>query len=1079
MTFYDGVILSLALLLTPLRFSLGCNLFPTRPLMLPFDWLLGLLLLPYLPYLWFLAFLVLNGMLLTILYYNTLPTVAAICTYWFLVDDTFIVHRLRYKQDLRFRRRKLTRYFRRSAVRQKDTPSWGCYPSDPQLSPNAVSAFLSQTFDSYCHINPDFLDILLSDFFLRSDPGSPIFLLDDTDVGICLFGNTDDILIFDTGASISISNAASDFVSWDPMPHHRYLQGITSKTSVQGSGMVRWEMYDDDGALHVIQTQAYYVPDAKARLLSPQAYLRQQQDGALVLRPNHAVYYFNSTQKLTFAKLNNGIVGLPHSALNRRRSSAFWFDSAQLAAEVVAPANSNLSAPQKELLAWYYKLGHFNLPWIQQLARPNKMDPQSEPVLPFRNKLATSLDTTALKCEACRLSKATRLPEGAVKETLRPEKDGALKREVLRVGAKISTDQFVSSMKGRLFHTKGKEPDSQKFTGGTIYVDLSSGYMHIQPQVSLCAQETILGKRKFERILDIHGHKAKTYLGDNGVYRSKEFMNELHKLGQEIHFCGVGAHHQNGVAERAIRTVSDSARTLMLHAALRWPEEVSQDLWPMAMEYAVFLYNRMPNQQSGISPLELLTDTKIDPTILKNARVWGCPCFVLDPKIQDGNKLPRWVPRSRRGQFLGRSSSHASSIGLIRNIKTGALSSQFHVIYNDFYSTVSSESENIAIDQNWDHLFRLMREDLRDDNDKELLPELDNEWLTPDELNTRMTQKEPQRMFRRNTPQTRLREPRNQEEQRENDDINDQNEERDPPPELVQDSDSESDSDGEPDEPAASEGVRRNPPRRLRGINRRYHGDEFVTMVYEEKWKYMMETNDLAFLITLDYKNENELDRQLFLVNQEMLQATDEHGLIHFWHPIYLATKASAEDNPTLKQAMASPERRGWEDAMDKEMDSLLQMKVYEVVPRTDARGFTILDTTWAFKRKRFPDGSIRKLKARLYVQGDQQIEEVDFFETYAPVVQWSTVRILLILGVTMGLITKQVDYTNAFVQANMDNTVFVEMPPMYVKEGFVWRLNKSLYGLRQSPLNFFQHLKRNLEARNWTASEHDPCLFL
>ena len=85
---------------------------------------------------------------------------------------------------------------------------------------------------------------------------------------------------------------------------------------------------------------------------------------------------------------------------------------------------------------------------------------------------------------------------------------------------------------------------------------------------------------------------------------------------------------------------------------------------------------------------------------------------------------------------------------------------------------------------------------------------------------------------------------------------------------------------------------------------------------------------------------------------------------------------------------------------------------------------------------------------------------------------------ILLVLSVTLGLISKQVDYTNAFVHGDMDTIVYVEMPPLFGKKEFVWKLNKSLYGLRQSPLNFFNHLKEGLEAREWEASKHDPCLF-
>ena len=57
------------------------------------------------------------------------------------------------------------------------------------------------------------------------------------------------------------------------------------------------------------------------------------------------------------------------------------------------------------------------------------------------------------------------------------------------------------------------------------------------------------------------------------------------------------------------------------------------------------------------------------------------------------------------------------------------------------------------------------------------------------------------------------------------------------------------------------------------------------------------------------------------------------------------------------------------------------------------------------------------------------QIEGVDYFETYAPVVQWSTVRTLLVMSIVLGLATKQIDYSNAFCQADIDKEVYVEMP--------------------------------------------------
>jgi hypothetical protein len=80
-----------------------------------------------------------------------------------------------------------------------------------------------------------------------------------------------------------------------------------------------------------------------------------------------------------------------------------------------------------------------------------------------------------------------------------------------------------------------------------------------------------------------------------------------------------------------------------------------------------------------------------------------------------------------------------------------------------------------------------------------------------------------------------------------------------------------------------------------------------------------------------------------------------------------------------------------------------------------------VLPSTWAFKCKHFPDGIMRKLKARSCARGDHQIEGLDFFETFAPVVAWETIRIMLIMSIMFDLSTLQVDYTAAFVHADID----------------------------------------------------------
>ena len=72
-------------------------------------------------------------------------------------------------------------------------------------------------------------------------------------------------------------------------------------------------------------------------------------------------------------------------------------------------------------------------------------------------------------------------------------------------------------------------------------------------------------------------------------------------------YSGVGAHGQNGVAKRAIQTVVTSARTMMLHQTLLWPEQFDMCIWPFTLDQVVYLYNHLPNKFSPVAPLELYT----------------------------------------------------------------------------------------------------------------------------------------------------------------------------------------------------------------------------------------------------------------------------------------------------------------------------------------------------------------------------------------------------------------------------------------------------------------------------------------
>ena len=91
-------------------------------------------------------------------------------------------------------------------------------------------------------------------------------------------------------------------------------------------------------------------------------------------------------------------------------------------------------------------------------------------------------------------------------------------------------------------------------------------------------------------------------------------MEELLKNQKNTRFSGARASHQNVTAERAIKTVATMARTMLTHAGLRCPDDtLSTDLWPMAMYYAVWVYNWTPDMQSGLSAIEIWSRSRFEP----------------------------------------------------------------------------------------------------------------------------------------------------------------------------------------------------------------------------------------------------------------------------------------------------------------------------------------------------------------------------------------------------------------------------------------------------------------------------------
>ena len=193
---------------------------------------------------------------------DLLPVLTMLWTYYSFDYDAH-KWKERRSHDLCSRRRRLAR-LPPLLEPEGASSSWGSLPP-AVCSPMDIADYCSDTFDDTCDKTPEFFDILTLPIVKRP---SEAFcgLLDKTEVGIYMFSDSDNLLVFDTGASVSISNESANFVSWDDSADISSLRGITSAAAVQGSGLVRWYLQDDQGTEHCIETHAYFVPNAKVRL---------------------------------------------------------------------------------------------------------------------------------------------------------------------------------------------------------------------------------------------------------------------------------------------------------------------------------------------------------------------------------------------------------------------------------------------------------------------------------------------------------------------------------------------------------------------------------------------------------------------------------------------------------------------------------------------------------------------------------------------------------------------------------------------------------------------------------------------
>ena len=184
--------------------------------------------------------------------------------------------------------------------------------------------------------------------------------------------------------------------------------------------------------------------------------------------------------------------------------------------------------------------------------------------------------------------------------------------------------------------------------------------------------------------------------------------------------------------------------------------------------------------------------------------------------------------------------------------------------------------------------------------------------------------------------------------------------------------------------------------------------------------------------------------------------------------------------NCTTDELLKSNESQKWEDAINREIQTLEEKGTWELVEYNP--DITTIGSTLVLKVKTNADGKIIQHKARLVAQGFSQVEGLNYSETFAPVINFQTVLLCLSIACFKNWPVHHIDFDSAYLNAPLKETIYMR-PPKQLKNDAKFcnkllLLKKSIYGLKQAGREWNELLTSKLLELNWTQCIHEPCLF-
>jgi hypothetical protein len=195
--------------------------------------------------------------------------------------------------------------------------------------------------------------------------------------------------------------------------------------------------------------------------------------------------------------------------------------------------------------------------------------------------------------------------------------------------------------------------------------------------------------------------------------------------------------------------------------------------------------------------------------------------------------------------------------------------------------------------------------------------------------------------------------------------------------------------------------------------------------------------------------------------------------------PAYRTFIASLQAVPIPKDWKSAKQNPKWTYAMKEELLALQTNKTWELVQLP--KGKKVVGCKSVFTVKQTFEGKVDKYKARLVAKGYSQTYGIDYDETFAPVAKMDTMRTLISCAANFGWPLHQMDVKNAFLHGDLQEEVYMEIPPGFANKqtvGMVCKLKKSLYGLKQSPRAWFDRFMRAVCEMGYSQCNGDHTVF-